>query len=143
MKKILAAAVLFAAMTACDGVRNDKPLEGTVWKLTSMEGIPAAAIDSEVDAFTLMFDGEEMMAAGRTNCNRFFCNYEAIDGTLAFGEMGMTRMACPDMEFEDAFVQMLGEVDSFSIDGGELTLFSDGQTLASFESIELPQNEEE
>ncbi|MDE5708771.1 MAG: META domain-containing protein [Alistipes sp.] len=143
MKKILAAAALFAVMTACDGVRSDKPLEGTVWKLTSMEGIPAAAIDSEADAFTLSFDGEEMLAAGRTNCNRFFCNYEAIDGTLAFGEMGTTRMACPDMEFEEAFVRMLGEVDGFSIDGEELTLFSDGQALASFEAVELPVDEEE
>ncbi|MCM1151453.1 MAG: META domain-containing protein [Alistipes sp.] len=142
MKKFFAAAALLAAMTACGGAANDKPLEGTVWKLSAMEGIPASAIGSEEDAFTLSFDGEEMMVAGRTNCNRFFSNYEAIDGTLAFGDMGMTRMACPDMEFEDAFVQMLGRVDGFAIDGDRLTLFGDGETLASFEAIELPQDEE-
>ena len=138
MKKLLTAAALFAAMSAC-GLRGDKPLEGTVWKLASMEGIPASVIESEEDAFTLSFDGEEMMVAGRTNCNRFFSNYETIDGTLALGEMGMTRMACPDMTFEDSFVRMLGQVDGFSIDGERLTLFGDGQALASFRAVELPQ----
>lgn len=138
MKKILAAFALLAAMTACGGADN-KPLDGTVWKLASMEGIPASAIDSEDDAFTLVFNGEETMVAGRTNCNRFFGSYNAADGALSFGEMGMTRMACPDMEFEDAFVQMLGKVDGFSIAGDVLTLFGDGQTLAAFKAVELAE----
>lgn len=137
MKKILAAAALFFAMTACCGAHNDKPLEGTVWKLTSMEGIPASAIDSEEDAFTLIFNGEEMLVSGRTNCNRFFGSYNAAAGALAFGNMGMTRMACPDMQYEDAFAQMLDKVDGFSIKGETLTLFGQQQKLASFKAIEL------
>ena len=87
MKKFFAAAVLLGAMTACCGAQNDKPLTETTWKLVSMEGIPAAAIEAEDDAFTLVFSGEDMSAAGRTNCNLLFSNYEAIDGNLAFGEV--------------------------------------------------------
>lgn len=137
MKKILAAVALLVAMTACGGAQNNKPLEGTVWKLSSMEGIPASAIEGEGDAFTLLFNGEEMLVSGRTNCNRFFGSYNAADGALAFGDMGMTRMACPDMQYEDAFVEMLGKVDGFSIEGEELTLFGDQQALASFKAVEL------
>ncbi|MDE6445891.1 MAG: META domain-containing protein [Alistipes sp.] len=137
MKKMLAAVALLGAMTACGGAQNDKPLTETTWKLVATEGIPAEAIAAEDDAFTLVFSGEDMSAAGRTNCNLFFGNYEAIDGTLAFGEMGVTRMACPDMEYEQAFLDMLGRVDGFSIDGDELTLFGDGETLATFEAVEL------
>lgn len=142
MKKILAAVALLVAMTACGGAQNNKPLEGTVWKLSSMEGIPASAIEGEDDAFTLLFNGEEMLVSGRTNCNRFFGSYNAADGALAFGDMGMTRMACPDMQYEDAFVEMLDKVDGFSIQGEELTLFGDQQALASFKAVELSAVEE-
>lgn len=142
MKKILAAVALLVAMTACGGAQNNKPLEGTVWKLSSMEGIPASAIEGEDDAFTLLFNGEEMLVSGRTNCNRFFGSYNAADGALAFGDMGMTRMACPDMQYEDAFVEMLDKVDGFSIQGEELTLFGDQQALASFKAVELSAAEE-
>lgn len=142
MKKILAAVALLVAMTACGGAQNNKPLEGTVWKLSSMEGIPASAIEGEGDAFTLLFNGEEMLVSGRTNCNRFFGSYNAADGALAFGDMGMTRMACPDMQYEDAFVEMLDKVDGFSIEGEELTLFGDRQALASFKAVELSAVEE-
>ncbi|MDE5578992.1 MAG: META domain-containing protein [Alistipes sp.] len=139
MKKMLAAAALLVAMTACGGARNDKPLDGVVWKLVSMEGIPASAIGSEEDAFTLVFNGEESMVAGRTDCNRFFGSYDADNGALVFGEMGMTRMACPEMEFETAFVQMLGKVDGFVIEEGTLTLSGDGQPLAVFKAVEIAE----
>ena len=142
MKKILAAAALLVAMTACGGAQNNRSLEGTVWKLASMEGIPASAIESEDDAFTLLFNGEEMLVSGRTDCNRFFGSYNVADGALEFGDMGMTRMACPDMQFEDAFVQMLGKVDGFSIEGEELTLFGQQQKLASFKAVELSAAED-
>jgi len=130
------AASLLGAMAACCGAQNNKPLEGTTWKLASMEGIPAEALASDDDAFTLVFSAEDMSAAGRTNCNLYFGNYETADGTLAFGEMGMTRMACPDMEFEDAFMRMLGSVDGFSIVGDRLTLTGDGRTLAVFSAVD-------
>lgn len=139
MKKIFAAAGLLAAMAACCGSHNDKPLEGTTWKLARMEGIPAEAISAEEDAFTLLFGAEENMVAGRSNCNRFFGSYELKGKKLDLGEMGMTRMACPDMEYEDAFVKMLDEADSFEIKGSELTLFDDGKSVAVFQAVELAE----
>ena len=48
----------------------------------------------------------------------------------------MTRMACPDMQYEDAFVMMLDEVDRFEIKGAELTLFDDHKALAVFKAVE-------
>lgn len=126
-------------MTACDGAQNDKPLEGPMWKLVSMEGIPAAALEGEEDAFTLLFSADDMSVGGRTNCNLFFGNYEAIDGTMAFGEMGMTRMACPDMEYEDAFMRMLESVDGFTIEGDHLSLLGNEKTLATFRAMEVAE----
>lgn len=135
MKPILAALLL--TLTACCCTQHDKPLEGTTWKLTSLEGIPATAIDAEEDAFTLRFDAEETMLAGRTDCNRFFGSYKVEDDTLTLGEMGMTRMACPDMEHENAFMQMLERVTAYAIEGDRLTLLAGDEPLAEFKAIEL------
>lgn len=132
MKRIFAATALLLAMTACMGGYKNVPLAGTMWKLASMEGIPATAISAEADAFTLMFESQEKMVAGRTNCNRFFGKYQEMGTDLEFTEMGMTRMACPDMQYEDAFVKMLDEVDGFKIKGDELTLMDDDHQLAVF-----------
>ena len=92
MKKLFAAAALLLAITACGG-SHDTPLEGTTWKLASMEAIPVSAVDAEPDFFTLWFDAADTLVSGRTNCNRFFGKY-ALDGhRLEMKNLGMTRMA--------------------------------------------------
>ena len=104
MKKIFAAAALLLAMTACGGSQKKAlPLEGTTWKLAKMEAIPAKAIDAEADFFTMQFSAADTLVSGRTNCNRFFGRYELKGQKLEFENLGMTRMACPEMQYEDAF----------------------------------------
>ena len=132
MKKYFAAAALLVTMAACGSAAQDKTLEGTTWKLAQMGSIPATAINQETDFFTLEFNAADTMVAGRTNCNRFFGRYEVKGDRLHLGEMGMTRMACPDMQYEDLFSKMLGEADRFAIDGSELTLYDDRKPLAVF-----------
>ena len=79
---------------------------------------------------------QDKTVAGRTNCNRFFGRYELKGKKLEFENMGMTRMACPDMQYEDAFVKMLDDVDRFEIKGSELTFFDDDKSLAVFKAVE-------
>lgn len=134
MKKILAAATLLFAMTACGGAHHDLPLEGTTWKLSSMTGIPAGSINAEPDYFTLQFNAADTLISGRTNCNRFFGKYELDGKKLGLDNLGMTRMACPEMQYEDAFVRMLDEVDHYEIKGSELTFYDDHKALAVFKA---------
>lgn len=137
MKKIFAAAALLLAMTACGGSQKKAlPLESTTWKLAKMETIPAKAIDAEADFFTLQFNAADTLVSGRTNCNRFFGKYELKGQKLEFENMGMTRMACPEMEYEDVFVKMLDEVDRFEIDGSALKLYDDKKVVAEFRAVE-------
>lgn len=133
MKKILAAAGLLLVMGACCCQQKNLPLEGTSWKLSSMESIPASAISAEEDAFTLMFNATDTLVAGRTNCNRFFGPYRLNGKSLTFGDLGMTRMACPDLQYESAFVEMLDRVDGFEIKGSDLKLLEGDQVLAEFQ----------
>lgn len=133
MKKILAAAALLFAMTACCGSQHKElPLEGTAWKLAKMDSIPASAITAEEDAFTLQFNAADTLVSGRTNCNRFFGPYQLNGKSLKFGMLGMTRMACPEMQYEDLFVRMLDRVNGFEIKGSDLKLLDGEQVLAEF-----------
>lgn len=133
MKRMIAAAALLAAMTACGGSQEKSlPLEGTTWKLAKMDVIPAKNIDAEPDFFTLEFNAADTMVSGRTNCNRFFGKYELKGQQLEFENLGMTRMACPEMQYEDAFVKMLDEVDRYEIDGSKLKFYDDKKVLAEF-----------
>lgn len=131
---MLAAAGLFLAMTACCGSQTKNlPLEGTTWKLAKMDSIPASVITSEEDAFTLEFNAADTLVAGHTNCNRFFGPYELKEKSLRFGTLGMTRMACPEMQYEDYFVRMLDQVNGFEIQGSELKLLAGDQVVAEFQ----------
>lgn len=134
MKNYFILFALLLGMVSC-GENHPKSLEGTTWKLVSMTNIPEAAIAAEADAFTLEFNTADTMVYGRTNCNRFFGKYEetkhpsserspmATTGELHFGNLGATRMMCPDMQYETAFLQMLGQVNLYAIQDGELTLY--------------------
>lgn len=137
MKMFFAAAALLLGLGSCCSSKN-MPLEGPTWKLAQMAGIPSAAIEQETDSFTLQFSAADKMVAGRTNCNRFFGGYELKGAEIDFKDMGMTRMACPDMQYESAFVEMLDEADRYKIRGSELTLFDDGRALASFRVLPVP-----
>ena len=136
MKKYFAAAALLMMMAACGSAGQDKKLEGTTWKLAKMEAIPAAAVGKEADFFTLEFNAADTMVAGRTNCNRFFGPYILNGKSLKFGNLGMTRMACPDLQYETSFVEMLSKVNGFEIKGSDLKLLDGDRVLAEFQGTQ-------
>lgn len=140
MKRIFVAAAVVLALAACGrSSKQNLPLEGPVWKLTHTAGIPAEILGTDDDAFTLEFHAADTLVSGRTNCNRFFGRYETQGRALSFGELGMTRMACPDMEYEDRFVEVLRAVNAYEISGSELKLCNDREVLAEFRGTVLVQ----
>ena len=87
-------------------------------------------------ALLMMMAACAVLAVVDMTFNRCFGKYELKGKELELKNLGMTRMACPDMQYEDAFVKMLDEVDRFEIKGAELTLFDDHKALAVFKAVE-------
>lgn len=88
-----------------------EPLIGT-WQVVEIDGEPIAA---EID-ITLEV-AEDGSISGRGGCNRYFGGAEIMaDGGLRFGEIGATRMACPDpmMEHETRYFAALARVAAFT-----------------------------
>lgn len=117
---------LFAGLSACalpSGPGAAAPLVGTEWRLVSLGG--AAVLDG-VPA-TLAFP-EAGRVAGQGSCNRFFGSYTLVEDRIAFGQMGMTRMACAGGvgEQENRYMAALQKAQRVQVDGARLTLSVDG-----------------
>ena len=105
-------------------------MENTKWNLTELQGA-ANDVFADADTFWFSLDGESIVGVGA--CNRFFGGYKLTQsGSFEVGAMGMTRMACPDMELEDAFMRIIDEADSYEIKGNVMILKKGAEILAQF-----------
>lgn len=122
-----------ATMAACS--QQPVAIENTEWKLVELYGNTNEQFAAEPDTFFFMLSTENGLN-GVGACNRFFGNYRlgGLD-TLELEPMGMTQMACPNMELEDEFVKMLHEVNTYSIEGNRLVLFNEGVKVAEMEAV--------
>ena len=134
----LACGALFSVV-ACSGedaTQDPSALEGVVWNLTaSSEG--SANIGEA--GITAAFDGTAM--SGFSGVNQYNGSYSAEpDGSFSAGPFASTLMAGPEllMEVEAAYVSALERVESYSIDGGRLTLTTDDNKTLTFTAAATP-----
>ncbi len=118
---------VFATLLACamPGAPGAAPsLVGTEWRLQTLGDAPALP---DVQA-TLAFP-EAGRVAGFSSCNRFFGTYTLVQDKVAFGQMGMTRMACmgPAGEQETRYMAALQNAQTLRVEGGALLIAVKGQ----------------
>ena len=112
------------------------------WNITEVDG---QKISTERMPF-IGFDVAQKRIYGNSGCNRMMGSFEADSlkpGTLKFGQIGSTRMMCPDMKTEQMVLGALDKVTSFqtvSDKPGVITLCNqDGQPLMTLEKKAAPE----
>jgi heat shock protein HslJ len=110
-------------------------LLGVVWTLdrSSMAGL----VDEVPSGATITLSFEDGQASGRAACNSYGGAYDAgDDGSLSFEGFAVTEMGCepPLMTLESAYLDALGAVTGFRVDG-KLTLHGDGVDLTFDEEV--------
>jgi heat shock protein HslJ len=120
-------ALFFAALTltACVTAAESEPeVAGIDWHLLGLEG-QEVAWDSSI-----RFDGDKV--GGKAPCNRWFASNEAAFPDLAISRIGATRMACPDLDKEQAFFDTLQAMQRAELDQGHLYLIGPEGRLMEF-----------
>jgi len=73
------------------------------------------------ERYTIHFTSDGKVQA-RFDCNRGGGNYKAGPGTLEFGPLMSTRMACPEDSLDALFMRDLGRTKLFFVENGYLFL---------------------
>ena len=83
-------------------------------------------------------DSHSKRVTGSGGCNRISGSYQTGRDSLRFGALVTTRMACPQMNTEAAFLRALGETRRFRAHGRTLELLdSHGKVLVRLEERNL------
>lgn len=114
------------------------PIDATGdWRLVDgrIDGAPIPLVEGT--DVTMSVDGSSI--SGRAACNQYGGQLELVDGTLRFGVMSMTEMACeePVMALEAAYIAALSHIRSAVRDGDRMTLAGEGVSLV-FERLAPP-----
>lgn len=92
------------------------------WKVSEINGTPVAN-----DGVKMVIDIPEHKVHGNTGCNVFngtiFVDPD-VDGSIQFQQVGVTRMLCPDMETESAFLVALESVVTAQESHGTAILYN-------------------
>jgi len=120
------------------------PLVGSRWRLVALQSMDDAQGTVRPDAperYTLQFDSPTRVAV-RLDCNRGAGSWsmepgpssragEPVRGSLRFGAIALTRMACPPGSLDARVGRQLEFVRGFVLDGDRLTLslMADGGLL--------------
>ena len=97
-------------------------LAGTGWLVEDIDGRGVV----ERGRSTMTFETAERVV-GSTACNRYFAPVTLAGSTLRFGPGGSTRMACAPavMDQERRFLEALGAVRTYRLEGGTLQLLDE------------------
>lgn len=105
------------------------------WQLFSMNGQKITVPDGGRIP-TLSFDPQNMTVSGNSSCNSFSGSFTADKDALSFGNLAGTRMMCPDMKMETAFLSTIANAKNFSIYESKLVLNdASGKQLMAFDPL--------
>lgn len=119
--------------TTTDFENTKKELISKTWLLQDENGTVVSYNGQEV---SIQFEKEEtgLRASGFSGCNRFFSNVDFQPESIKFNGAGSTMMACPDMDGESAFLDLINKVNAYEISANELKLFQNKILLLRFKS---------
>jgi heat shock protein HslJ len=119
-----------AALAACakpDPSRPGATLAGTRWQLVTIESMNDRQTIYRVpdpQRYTLSF-GRDGRAAFQLDCNQASAPWTGglgSSGDLKFGDLTMTRAACPPPSLDRTIARGLSDVHEFMITRGQLTM---------------------
>lgn len=90
---------------------------------------------TEAEQPTMIFNWEEKQVSGTTSCNYYSVKFTVTAcGRISFSEANSTRMMCPDMQTEDAFLAAFAKATQVTQTAEGINLTdNNGNTLLSLQ----------
>jgi heat shock protein HslJ/uncharacterized membrane protein len=108
-----------------------------IWVLTTFNQQP---LNRDVFAKGLPvveFHLTDNRVSGSTGCNRMTGGFEARGKTITFGQMATTRMACPNMAFEQDFLKAISRKTlNYALNNGKFILTNDEGMQLEFKKMD-------
>lgn len=138
MKKSVFAVILSVFLISCSTMSSsvgsfeeaERIITTSTWLLQDENGTVVSYNGQEVSLSFYKADG--IKAFGFGGCNQYSTNVNLTPEKMEFGEILSTMMACPEMEVEEAFTDLLTLVDNYEINGRELKLYQGKILLMNF-----------
>lgn len=133
-----------ALIVSCNSGKNMLSLSALngEWNITEVEGQKIAAGKLPF----IGFDVAQKRIYGNSGCNRMMGTFEADSlkpGVLKFGQIGSTRMMCPDMKTEQLVLGVMDKVASYQTVSDKPEVIAlcnqDGKPLLVLEKKEAPK----
>lgn len=125
-----------AAPAAAQPGTAEAGLESAYWRLTHL-GEEEATFQKNLREPHLVFNAGGTVT-GADGCNTLRGSYKGKDGTLTFGPLMGTLMACPNLpdKLDNRFREALGNTKKWKATATELTLLNDNDAVvARFEAV--------
>jgi heat shock protein HslJ len=120
---------------SCGSSAVQSEMANTRWVPVKINGRSITGLEREP---WFVLDARAKHVTGSGGCNRFTGSYESGVGTLTFGPLAGTRMACPGMDTETAFLKALESTRRFRLAGRHLDLLDErGAVLVQLEERNL------
>lgn len=134
MKNFLMFFVLSLTLIGCSSVRHVQKdnLTGS-WMMKSMSGVSLNKEELVKGLPVFNFNVAENRFYGHAGCNQLSSGIVVTDNEIEFGLFISTKMACPDMQVEDAVIRVLsGNTLHYEIKNEKMILTSPDGTVMHF-----------
>lgn len=110
-------------------------LQDVNWVMIDESGVVNIGEDENAKPLTITFPST------RPNTYSAFLGCNTVNGKASAGEHGqmtfldgatITKRMCPDMSYENAFIDMIHQANKYQITGGQLNFYKDDILLMSF-----------
>ncbi len=137
--------VAMIGLQSCKSVQNVAKSSATLngeWEIVEINGM--SVVPAEHQPFPYIgFDISESRFYGSSGCNRMMGSYKlgSKEGSISFGQVAGTLMACPDMEIEARVHKMLESVKSFKkLNEDQIGLYGSGKKAVAVLTVKKEAN---
>ncbi|MRG44297.1 META domain-containing protein [Chitinophaga sp. SYP-B3965] len=126
----LAAAIMLFMVSCASSQKSNGSNEADLFKSWRATGFDTTGAEHSP---TIAFDQAQNRVSGNGSCNRYSGGYTlTAPDKIAFSPLASTKMACPGLNVESRYLELLNKANKWSIKDGVLTLSQDGTVLLTF-----------